>query len=65
LGLSTCRLLSVDGLTIQVAELDALDGTPVIDIKPYVREFEPHREEVRQPEWISELMADYFAKREG
>ncbi|HEY1601720.1 MAG TPA: SAM-dependent methyltransferase [Pirellulales bacterium] len=64
LGLSTCRLLSVDGLTIQVAELDALDGTPVIDIKPYVLEFEPRREDVRQPKWIGELMADYFAKQD-
>ena len=39
LGLSTCRLLAVDGLAISVAELDAIDGTPVIDIKPYVLEF--------------------------
>ncbi|HEY4313396.1 MAG TPA: SAM-dependent methyltransferase [Pirellulales bacterium] len=60
LGLSTCRLVSVDGITIAVAELDAIDGTPVVDIKPYVLEFEPRREETRQPKWISELMADYF-----
>ena len=62
LGLSTCRLLAVEGLTISVAELDAIDGTPVVDIKPYVLEFEPRREEVRQPRWISELMVDYFAR---
>ncbi len=61
LGLSTCRLDSVDGLTLTVAELDAIDGTPVIDIKPYVLEFEPRREEVRQPAWMSELMRDYFS----
>ncbi len=60
LGLSTCRLLSVDGLSVTVAELDAIDGTPVVDIKPYVREFEPRREEIRQPAWISELIVDYF-----
>jgi len=46
-----------------VAELDAIDGTPVVDIKPYVLEFEPRREDVRQPKWISELMVDYFARR--
>jgi len=63
LGLSTCRLLQVDGLTLTVAELDAIDGTPVVDIKPYVREFEPRREDVRQPPWIGELMAHYFDKR--
>jgi tRNA (Thr-GGU) A37 N-methylase len=63
LGLSTCRLLSVDGLALSVAELDAIDGTPIVDIKPYALGFAPRREEVRQPNWISELMADYFAKR--
>jgi tRNA (adenine37-N6)-methyltransferase len=63
LGLSTCRLLAVEGLAVTVAELDAIDGTPVVDIKPYVLEFEPRREDVRQPKWISELMVDYFARR--
>ena len=62
LGISTCRLLQVDGLTLTVAELDAIDGTPVVDIKPYVLEFEPRREDVRQPAWIGELMANYFDK---
>jgi tRNA-Thr(GGU) m(6)t(6)A37 methyltransferase TsaA len=62
LGLSTCRLVSVAGLSITVAELDAIDGTPVVDIKPYVLEFEPRREDVRQPKWMSELMVDYFKK---
>jgi tRNA (Thr-GGU) A37 N-methylase len=41
-----------------VEGLDAIDGTPVIDIKPVMREFLP-REEVRQPQWVSELMAGY------
>jgi tRNA (adenine37-N6)-methyltransferase len=39
--------------------LDATDGTPVLDLKPWVREFGP-RGEVRQPAWIGELMADYW-----
>jgi tRNA-Thr(GGU) m(6)t(6)A37 methyltransferase TsaA len=63
LGLSTCRLLKVAGLMLTVAELDAIDGTPVVDIKPYVREFEPRASDVRQPAWIGELMAHYFDKR--
>jgi len=63
LGLSTCRIVSVDGLTLSVAELDAIDGTPVVDIKPYVLEFEPRRDEVRQPTWMSELMRDYFSRQ--
>ena len=39
--------------------LDAVDGTPVVDIKPVMREFLP-REPVRQPAWASELMAGYW-----
>jgi tRNA-Thr(GGU) m(6)t(6)A37 methyltransferase TsaA len=59
LGVSRCRLLGVDGLDVRVAGLDAVDGTPVLDIKPYMNEFGP-RGEVRQPAWSSELMAGYW-----
>lgn len=34
LGVSRTRLLRTDGLDLHVAELDAVDGTPVLDIKP-------------------------------
>lgn len=59
LGVTVCRVLSVDGSRLHVEGLDAIDGTPVIDIKPVMREFLP-RDEVRQPEWVSELMAAYW-----
>ncbi|HEX5660847.1 MAG TPA: tRNA (N6-threonylcarbamoyladenosine(37)-N6)-methyltransferase TrmO [Polyangiales bacterium] len=36
IGLSALRLLGVDGLVLRVSGLDLLDGTPVLDIKPYV-----------------------------
>jgi tRNA (adenine37-N6)-methyltransferase len=36
LGLSTVRLLVVEGATLHIAEVDMLDGTPLLDIKPYV-----------------------------
>ena len=59
LGLCTCELVSVDGDTLRVRGLDAIDGTPVLDIKPYMAEFAPRRP-VTQPDWSHELMADYF-----
>jgi len=59
LGVSRCRLLGVDGLDVAVAGLDAVDGTPVLDIKPYMNEFAP-REPVHQPAWATELMAGYW-----
>ena len=59
LGVTTCELVAVDGLEVRVRGLDAIDATPVLDIKPYVREFEP-RMAVHQPAWITELMSDYW-----
>jgi tRNA-Thr(GGU) m(6)t(6)A37 methyltransferase TsaA len=59
IGVTICRLVAVDGLSITLEGLDAIDGTPVLDIKPYMREFAP-RGEVRQPEWASELMSGYW-----
>ena len=40
--------------------IDAIDGTPVLDIKPVMAEFLP-RSPLRQPTWSHELMADYWA----
>ena len=52
-------MLGIDGLRLEVQGLDAIDGTPVLDIKPYMAEFAP-RGEVRQPGWSHELMAGYW-----
>lgn len=60
LAVSRCSLERVDGLDIHVRGLDAVDGTPVLDLKPYLREFGP-RGEIRQPTWATELMSDYHA----
>ena len=40
IGLSSVRLLAVEGSRLRVADLDVLDGTPVFDIKPYVPDFD-------------------------
>ena len=59
IGVSVCRLLGVDGHELRVAGLDAIDGTPVLDIKPVMQEFLP-RGEVSEPAWASELMRGYW-----
>jgi tRNA-Thr(GGU) m(6)t(6)A37 methyltransferase TsaA len=58
LGVSNCALVALDGLDVAVRGLDAVDGTPVLDIKPFLREFEP--EDSRQPVWATELMRGYY-----
>ena len=60
IGVTICRLLSVKGLTLEVQGLDAVNGTPVLDIKPYVSGFAA-RGEVREPAWIKELMSGYWS----
>jgi tRNA (adenine37-N6)-methyltransferase len=59
LGVTTCELLGVRDRSVHVRGLDAVDGTPVLDIKPYMTQFAP-RTPVRQPAWVDELMAGYW-----
>jgi tRNA (Thr-GGU) A37 N-methylase len=55
---TTCAIASVRGRTLTVVGLDAISGTPVIDLKPAMAEFLPV--DVRQPEWVSRMMSEYF-----
>ncbi len=59
IGVTACRLLSVEGRTVKVRGLDAIDGTPVIDIKPVMKGFLP-RGEIVEPAWAAELMKEYW-----
>jgi len=59
IGSTICRVLGREGRVVRVAELDAIEGTPVLDIKPVMREFLP-RTPLRQPAWSSELMRAYW-----
>jgi tRNA-Thr(GGU) m(6)t(6)A37 methyltransferase TsaA len=59
LGASIVKIIKREGTHLFVQGLDAIDGTPVLDIKPVMREFLP-REEVSQPDWASELMKNYW-----
>jgi tRNA-Thr(GGU) m(6)t(6)A37 methyltransferase TsaA len=60
IGTTICRVDRIEGLRLHVTGLDAIDGTPVLDLKPWVREFGP-RGEVRQPPWMTELMRAYWS----
>ncbi len=62
IGSTICRVIRVEGTKLFVAELDAINGTPVLDIKPVMVEFLP-RQEVRQPAWSHELMHEYWLRK--
>jgi len=58
IGITAVKLLSVGSNIIQVQGLDAIDGTPVLDIKPYYPQYD--RKDASVPEWVNVLMKDYF-----
>jgi tRNA-Thr(GGU) m(6)t(6)A37 methyltransferase TsaA len=60
IGATMVRIVARDGRRLRVAGLDALDGSPVIDIKPVFAQFLP-TESVRQPAWSDALMRDYWS----
>ncbi len=61
IGTAIVKLIRKEGASIFVRDLDAINGTPVMDIKPVMREFLP-REPVTQPPWAVELMEHYWEK---
>jgi len=59
IGLCTVELLEHRGRSIFVKYLDAISGTPILDIKPVMKEFGV-KKEIIQPNWVSDLMKDYW-----
>jgi len=59
IGVTTVTIERVQDGVLTVRGLDAIDGTPVLDVKPHVPVYDaPTRPRV--PEWIDRLMAGYF-----
>ncbi|THV37150.1 SAM-dependent methyltransferase [Glycomyces buryatensis] len=58
IGVTACPIVAVRGRELTVTGLDAVDGTPVLDLKPVMEELRPT--DVRQPEWVGRLMSEYF-----
>lgn len=59
IGLTIANVIKREAKVLTVKGLDAIDGTPIVDIKPVIKEFLPN-EEIFQPKWVSELMKDYW-----
>ena len=59
LGVSIARLLKREGRILPLQGLDAIDGTPVLDIKPVIKGFLP-RGALREPSWATEIMKEYW-----
>jgi len=59
IGLSVVKLLGIDGNILRIEDVDILDQTPVLDIKPYVGEFD-HRDDLRMG-WLENACKDINA----
>jgi tRNA-Thr(GGU) m(6)t(6)A37 methyltransferase TsaA len=59
IGLTTVAILSVELGVLRVKGLDAIDGSPVLDIKPYFPAFD-RPAETREPSWVEPFMQGYF-----
>lgn len=59
IGVTVCEIVSVDGRVLAVKGLDAIDGTPVLDIKPVMSGFAP-RGQIREPDWAKAIMEKYW-----
>lgn len=61
IGLSVVRLRGIEGNVLHVENVDIVDGTPLLDIKPYVKEFDHH--EVQREGWLAGLANAVVGKR--
>ncbi|MEY9970164.1 tRNA-Thr(GGU) m(6)t(6)A37 methyltransferase TsaA [Lysinibacillus sp. RC46] len=59
LGVTVVELLELKDRSLIVKGLDVIDGTPIIDIKPVMKEFLP-KGEIKQPRWANDLMKNYW-----
>jgi tRNA (adenine37-N6)-methyltransferase len=59
IGATIVNLIRRDGRRLIVKNLDAINGTPVIDIKPVFKEYLPQGK-LSQPDWTSDLMKNYW-----
>ncbi|MFJ8752197.1 TrmO family methyltransferase [Streptomyces sp. NPDC102441] len=59
IAVSYPKLLRVDGLDLHVVDLDADDGTPIIDLVAVFTQFLP-RGRITQPTWPGEMLKDYW-----
>ncbi|PFE03150.1 tRNA (N6-threonylcarbamoyladenosine(37)-N6)-methyltransferase TrmO [Bacillus cereus] len=59
LGATIAKVVRREGKSIVVEGLDAIDGTPILDIKPVMREFVPN-DGITQPEWATNIMKEYW-----
>ena len=57
--MTAVEIIAVEGGVVSVKGLDAIDGTPVLDIKPYFPQYD-YVDHAKVPDWVGRLMEGYF-----
>ena len=52
IALSLCKILAIRGEVLSIDKIDALDGSPILDIKPYIPSIDCETKGVRIPDWL-------------
>ncbi|MFN8672431.1 MAG: tRNA (N6-threonylcarbamoyladenosine(37)-N6)-methyltransferase TrmO [Candidatus Sericytochromatia bacterium] len=60
IGITTVKLLEIKNDILIVQGLDAIDNTPVLDIKPYFLAFDYPKGEIKEASWVNTIMDSYF-----
>jgi len=62
LGITVAEIVNREPRKLIVKHLDAINGTPVIDIKPVMRQFMADKSAISQPSWVDEMLVDYWKR---
>ena len=54
IALSLCKILAIRGTVLSIDKIDALDGSPILDIKPYIPAINPEAKGIRVPDWLKD-----------
>ena len=52
IAVSLCKILGIEEGVLSVDKIDALDGSPILDIKPYIPSIDFEAEGIRVPDWL-------------
>ena len=54
IALSLCKILAIENGTIVIDKIDAFDGSPILDIKPYISSINRKPKDIRLPDWLKD-----------
>ena len=54
IAVSLCKILAIRGKVLSIDKIDTLDGSPILDIKPYIQSIDCRTKGIPVPDWLKE-----------